>query len=126
MARMLLALTALTGERFFTGSLATGAVYSGSLRTGQGAPLVQPQEGRIAVGMKEDRGLFVAGGNTGNASSTTRRPARTSPRTSSRAAAASSTTSSSRRAPPGSPTRSSPFSTAFRSGPVDVPAARLA
>jgi sugar lactone lactonase YvrE len=59
---------ATTGERFFTGSLATGAVYSGSLRTGQGALLVQPQAGRVSVGMKADRGrLFVAGGNTANA-----------------------------------------------------------
>ena len=59
---------AAAGERFFTGSLATGAVYSGSLRTGKGALLVQPQAGRIAVGMKEDRGrLFVAGGRNGNA-----------------------------------------------------------
>jgi sugar lactone lactonase YvrE len=59
---------ATAGQRFFTGSLATGAIYSGSLRTGQGALLVQPQTGRIAVGMKEDRGrLFVAGGRNGNA-----------------------------------------------------------
>jgi sugar lactone lactonase YvrE len=59
---------AAAGKRFFTGSLATGAVYSGSLRTGDGALLVEPQAGRIAVGMKEDRGrLFVAGGRNGNA-----------------------------------------------------------
>ena len=59
---------ATAGERFFTGSLETGAVYSGSLRTGEGALLVQPQTGRVAVGMKHDRGrLFVAGDMTGNA-----------------------------------------------------------
>ena len=59
---------ATAGQRFFTGSLANGAIYSGSLRTGQGALLVQPQAGRVAVGMKADRGrLFVAGGNTGMA-----------------------------------------------------------
>jgi sugar lactone lactonase YvrE len=59
---------ATAGQRFFTGSLETGAVYSGSLRTGKGALLVQPQAGRVAVGMKADRGrLFVAGGNTGDA-----------------------------------------------------------
>jgi len=59
---------ATAGQRFFTGSLETGAIYSGSLRTGKGALLVQPQTGRIAVGMKGDRGrLFVAGGNTGDA-----------------------------------------------------------
>jgi sugar lactone lactonase YvrE len=57
-----------SGERFFVGSIPTGAVYRGSLRTGQGAVLVQPQAGRAAIGMKFDRGrLFVAGGNTGNA-----------------------------------------------------------
>jgi sugar lactone lactonase YvrE len=56
------------GQRFFVGSIPTGAVYSGSLRTGQGAVLVQPQTGRSAIGLKADRGrLFVAGGNTGNA-----------------------------------------------------------
>lgn len=58
---------ATAGQRFFTGSLATGAIYSGNLRTGKGALIVQPQAGRVAVGMKADRGrLFVAGGNTGN------------------------------------------------------------
>jgi len=59
---------AIAGQRFFTGSLANGAIYSGSLRTGEGSLLVQPQAGRVAVGMKADRGrLFVAGGNTGMA-----------------------------------------------------------
>jgi sugar lactone lactonase YvrE len=59
---------ATAGQRFFAGSLATGEVYSGSLRTGKGEQLVPPQAGRIAVGMKEDRGrLFVAGGRNGNA-----------------------------------------------------------
>jgi sugar lactone lactonase YvrE len=57
-----------SGEQFYVGSIPTGAVYRGSLRTGQGAILVQPQTGRAANGMKVDRGrLFVAGGNTGNA-----------------------------------------------------------
>ena len=58
----------VAGEQFYVGSIPTGAVYRGSLRTGQGALLVQPQSGRAAIGMKFDRGrLFVAGGNTGNA-----------------------------------------------------------
>lgn len=58
---------AIAGEQFYVGSIPTGAVYRGSLRTGQGALLVQPQAGRAAIGMKVDRGrLFVAGGNTGN------------------------------------------------------------
>jgi sugar lactone lactonase YvrE len=57
-----------SGEQFYVGSIPTGAVFRGSLRTGQGALLVQPQSGRAAIGMKVDRGrLFVAGGNTGNA-----------------------------------------------------------
>jgi sugar lactone lactonase YvrE len=59
---------ATAGQRFFTGSLETGAIYSGSLRTGKGDLLVEPPTGRIAVGMKADRGrLFVAGGANGNA-----------------------------------------------------------
>jgi sugar lactone lactonase YvrE len=58
---------AIAGEQFYVGSIPTGAVYRGSLRTGAGALLVQPQAGRAAIGMKVDRGrLFVAGGNTGN------------------------------------------------------------
>jgi sugar lactone lactonase YvrE len=59
---------ATAAEQFYVGSIPTGAVYRGSLRTGAGALLVQPQAGRSAIGMKVDRGrLFVAGGNTGNA-----------------------------------------------------------
>jgi sugar lactone lactonase YvrE len=59
---------ATSGEQFYVGSILTGAVYRGSLRTGQGAILVQPQTGRAAIGVKVDRGrLFVAGGPTGNA-----------------------------------------------------------
>jgi sugar lactone lactonase YvrE len=59
---------AIAGDQFFTGSIPTGAVYRGSLRTGQGAVLVAAQAGRAAIGMKVDRGrLFVAGGNTGDA-----------------------------------------------------------
>ena len=43
-------------------------MYRGSLRTGRGAILVQPQAARAAIGMKVDRGrLFVAGGGTGSA-----------------------------------------------------------
>ena len=55
-------------EKFYVGSIPTGAVYRGSLRTGKGAILVPEQAGRSAIGLKVDRGrLFVAGGNTGNA-----------------------------------------------------------
>jgi hypothetical protein len=54
------------GGRFFTGSLITGAVYSGNVRTGRGRILVSPRPGRVAAGMKFHRGLvWVAGGETG-------------------------------------------------------------
>jgi outer membrane protein assembly factor BamB len=52
----------------YSGSLASGAVWKGSLRTGKGDVLVPPHEGRVAVGLKYSRGLlFVAGGPTGSA-----------------------------------------------------------
>jgi len=56
------------GTTFYVGSIPTGAVYRGDLRTGQGAVLVAAQAGRSAIGMKYDERtglLFVAGGNTG-------------------------------------------------------------
>ena len=54
--------------QFYVGSIPTGAVYRGSLRTGQGQVLVQPQSGRAAIGLEVDRRLlFVAGGPTGMA-----------------------------------------------------------
>lgn len=59
-----------TGPAFFTGSLIDGAIYRGDLRTGEGAVLVEGQEGLLAVGMDVDRTgrlLFVAGGPTGTA-----------------------------------------------------------
>jgi sugar lactone lactonase YvrE len=53
---------------FYVGSIPTGAVYRGSLRTGRGAILVEAREGRSAIGLKVSRGLlFVAGGETGRA-----------------------------------------------------------
>jgi sugar lactone lactonase YvrE len=59
---------ATAGEQFYVGSIPTGAVYRGSLRTGLGALLVEPQPGRAAIGIEVDRGrLFVAGGPTGGA-----------------------------------------------------------
>ena len=59
---------ATAGEQFYVGSIPTGAVYRGSLRTGLGAVLVPAASGRAAIGVKVDRGrLFVAGGMTGNA-----------------------------------------------------------
>lgn len=56
------------GSDFYVGSLATGAIYKGNLRTGQGSVLVPGQEGRVAVGVAyDDRTgyLYVAGGPTG-------------------------------------------------------------
>ncbi|MCI0635902.1 MAG: superoxide dismutase [Actinobacteria bacterium] len=59
---------AIAGDQFYVGSIPTGRVYRGSLRTGQGAELVTPPAGPAAIGMKVDRGrLFVAGGPTGDA-----------------------------------------------------------
>ena len=59
---------AIAGGAFYVGSIPTGRVYRGSLRTGQGAVLVSAPAGPAAIGMKVDRGrLFVAGGPTGDA-----------------------------------------------------------
>jgi hypothetical protein len=58
---------AIGGTTFYTGSIPTGAVYRGNLRTGRGSILVPATAGRAAIGMKVDRGrLFVAGGPTGD------------------------------------------------------------
>jgi sugar lactone lactonase YvrE len=56
------------GTSFYVGSLATGSVYKGDLRTGKGKPVVT-QSGRMAVGLKVDNRnrIFVAGGSTGQA-----------------------------------------------------------
>lgn len=55
------------GRTFFVGSIPTGAVYRGNLRTGEGAVVVEPQSGRSAVGLAVDRRhrVFAAGGATG-------------------------------------------------------------
>ena len=55
------------GHTFFVGSIPTGAVYRGDLRTGAGDVLVPPQAGRAAIGLALDQRhrLFVAGGPTG-------------------------------------------------------------
>jgi sugar lactone lactonase YvrE len=56
------------GDSFFVGSIPTGAIYAGSLRTGEGSVLVPGQEGRSAIGLSLKRSmLFVAGGETGAA-----------------------------------------------------------
>ena len=58
------------GTTFYVGSIPTGAVYRGDLRTGEGAVLVPPQAGHQSIGLKYDNRtglLFVAGGPTGHA-----------------------------------------------------------
>jgi len=59
-----------TGTTFYVGSIPTGAIYQGDLRTGEGEVLVPAQAGRSAIGLKYDPRsglLFVAGGATGYA-----------------------------------------------------------
>jgi hypothetical protein len=58
------------GNQFFAGSRATGGIFKGSLKTGQGAVLVPGTTGGAATGMKVDRRnrLFVSGAGTGTAS----------------------------------------------------------
>ncbi len=59
-----------TGTTFYVGSIPTGAVYQGDLRTGAGQVLVPAQAGRSAIGLKFDPRsglLFVSGGATGYA-----------------------------------------------------------
>jgi hypothetical protein len=58
------------GSTFYVGSLRTGDIYRGSLRSGAGAIFIDAPVGRAAVGLKADRAhrlLFVAGGSTGAA-----------------------------------------------------------
>jgi hypothetical protein len=55
------------GGTFYSGSRFDGAVYAGSLRTGEGDIVVPGVPGRVAVGVDYGRGrLFVAGGGTGD------------------------------------------------------------
>ena len=68
---------AISDETFYVGSIPTGAIYRGSLRTGRGSVFVPGGEGKAAVGLAIDPGplpsavfggrLFVAGGPTGKA-----------------------------------------------------------
>jgi sugar lactone lactonase YvrE len=55
------------GTTFYVGSIPTGAIYRGDLVTGEGAILVPPQPGRMAIGLAFDRRnrIWVAGGPTG-------------------------------------------------------------
>jgi outer membrane protein assembly factor BamB len=59
---------ATSGNHFYAGSRANGAVYRGDLRTGEGAFLVPGQAGRVATGLEVSRGrIFVSGAGTGDA-----------------------------------------------------------
>jgi sugar lactone lactonase YvrE len=59
---------AIAGNTFYVGSIPTGAIYRGDLRTGKGAVLVAGGSGKAAIGVEANRGrLFVAGGPTGKA-----------------------------------------------------------
>jgi sugar lactone lactonase YvrE len=57
------------GTTFYVGSVASGAVYRGDLRTGKGSILVPAATGRKATGIELDthNRLWVAGADTGNA-----------------------------------------------------------
>jgi hypothetical protein len=56
------------GSTFYAGSLTTGDIYRGDLRTGAGSVFVDAPPGRAALGLKVDQArhlLVVAGGFTG-------------------------------------------------------------
>jgi sugar lactone lactonase YvrE len=57
------------GVTFYVGSVANGAIYRGSLRTGAGAVLVSGEAGKAATGIELDNHnrLWVAGAGTGKA-----------------------------------------------------------
>ena len=56
------------GNTFYAGSIPTGAIYRGDLRTGQGAVFIAGVAGRAATGLKFDHGrLYVSGAGTGKA-----------------------------------------------------------
>ena len=55
-----------SNDQLYVGSLADGAIWRGSARTGTGSVLVAGQPGRTAVGIEVALGrIFVAGGATG-------------------------------------------------------------
>ena len=59
---------AIGGNTFYVGSIPTGAIFRGSLRTGRGDVLVPGGDGKAAIGLDLHRGrLYVAGGPTGEA-----------------------------------------------------------
>ena len=59
-----------TGTIFYVGSIPTGDIFRGDLRTGEGEVFIDAPAGRQAIGLKYDERtglLFVAGGATGYA-----------------------------------------------------------
>ena len=62
-------ITAGRGFSLYVGSIPTGAVLRLDARTGETDTVVEPRDGRAAIGLKLDRRkrLFVAGGATGKA-----------------------------------------------------------
>lgn len=59
-----------TGTTFYVGSIPTGDIYRGDVRTGEGALFIDAPAGRAATGLKFDERtglLFVAGAGTGHA-----------------------------------------------------------
>lgn len=59
-----------TGNTFYHGTITGGAIFRGSLRTGEVEPLVPPDPSRLAVGLAFDRRtnlLYVSGGFLGSA-----------------------------------------------------------
>jgi sugar lactone lactonase YvrE len=58
----------IKGQTFYVGSVATGAIYRGNLRTGSGAVFIPGGAGRPATGIELARHrLFVAGAGSGKA-----------------------------------------------------------
>jgi sugar lactone lactonase YvrE len=58
---------AIAGQQAYVGSIPTGSIWRGDLRTGRGAVVVN-RTGRAAIGVDVDRGrIFAAGGPTGRA-----------------------------------------------------------
>ena len=56
------------GNTFYVGSIPTGAIYVGDLRSGTGKVAIQGAAGRAATGLAYDRGrLWVSGASTGKA-----------------------------------------------------------
>ena len=55
------------GTTFYAGSIPSGAIYRGDLRTGDGEVITPPSDGSASIGLAIDRRsrLFVAGGPTG-------------------------------------------------------------